>query len=114
MILVVGASASGLSVVEALRRNGFAGQIRMVGEEPQLPYDRPPLSKQVLSEEWAPERTTLRDAEDLRSLDVELMLGHRATGLREPHGGTIDMTSEIGHGSTFTVRLPGVAASGSP
>jgi hypothetical protein len=47
-------------------------------------------------------------------LDVELMLGHRATGLREPQGGTIDMTSEIGHGSTFTVRLPGVAASGSP
>ncbi|MFG1609534.1 NAD(P)/FAD-dependent oxidoreductase [Actinoplanes sp. NPDC049265] len=81
MILVVGASASGLSVVEALRRNDFAGRIGLVGEEPQLPYDRPPLSKQVLAGEWVPERTALRQPEQVRALDVELRLGQRATGV---------------------------------
>ncbi|MEV0041850.1 FAD-dependent oxidoreductase, partial [Streptomyces sp. NPDC050804] len=55
-VLVVGASAAGLATVEALRRFGFAGVVTVVGAETHPPYDRPPLSKQVLSGAWEPER----------------------------------------------------------
>ncbi|MGV9914692.1 NAD(P)/FAD-dependent oxidoreductase [Streptomyces tendae] len=80
-VTVVGASAAGLGVAENLRREGFAGRITLVGEEPHLPYDRPPLSKQLLSGAWAPERLRLRAPEALDALDVALRLGVRATGL---------------------------------
>jgi NADPH-dependent 2,4-dienoyl-CoA reductase/sulfur reductase-like enzyme len=80
-VAVVGASAAGLSVVEALRRNGFDGRITLVGEESELPYDRPPLSKEVLSGAWPEERVQLRDEMTLAGYDVDLRLGMRATGL---------------------------------
>jgi NADPH-dependent 2,4-dienoyl-CoA reductase/sulfur reductase-like enzyme len=47
-VLVVGASAAGLATVEALRRKGYAGRVTVLGAEAHLPYDRPPLSKQIL------------------------------------------------------------------
>src|SRR5215472_13837314 len=51
-IVVVGASLAGLRSVEALRRLGYAGRMTLVGAEPHLPYDRPPLSKEVLAGKW--------------------------------------------------------------
>src|ERR1700747_2141000 len=48
-IVIVGASLAGLRAAEALRREGFRGQLTIVGDEPHEPYDRPPLSKQVLA-----------------------------------------------------------------
>jgi 3-phenylpropionate/trans-cinnamate dioxygenase ferredoxin reductase subunit len=78
-IVVVGASLAGLSAARALRDAGYAGALVVVGEEPHLPYDRPPLSKQVLSGEWRPEETALPfDAEALR---VDWRLGRRAVAL---------------------------------
>ncbi|MEV6848364.1 FAD-dependent oxidoreductase [Actinoplanes sp. NPDC051411] len=59
-VLVVGAAAGGIATAEALRRRGFTGPITILGAEPHLPYDRPPLSKQVLAGEWEPERARLR------------------------------------------------------
>jgi NADPH-dependent 2,4-dienoyl-CoA reductase/sulfur reductase-like enzyme len=56
-VLVIGASATGLSTVESLRRKGYRGDLTVLGAEPHLPYDRPPLSKQVLSGSWEPQRT---------------------------------------------------------
>jgi len=47
-IVVVGASLAGLRAVETLRDRGFDGALTLIGEEPHRPYDRPPLSKQVL------------------------------------------------------------------
>jgi 3-phenylpropionate/trans-cinnamate dioxygenase ferredoxin reductase subunit len=47
-VTIVGGSLAGLATAEGLRRQGFDGQIRVVGEEPWLPYDRPPLSKEIL------------------------------------------------------------------
>ncbi|GIF25541.1 pyridine nucleotide-disulfide oxidoreductase [Paractinoplanes tereljensis] len=80
-MLVVGASAAGLSTAEALRRKGFPGRITVLGDELHPPYDRPPLSKQVLSGTWEPERAALRTEEHLSGLDLDLRLGEHATGL---------------------------------
>ncbi|MCC5697950.1 NAD(P)/FAD-dependent oxidoreductase, partial [Klebsiella pneumoniae] len=68
-VLVVGSSAAGLTTAEALRRKGYRGKLTVLGAEKHLPYDRPPLSKQVLSGKWEPERTQLRPEAQLTSLD---------------------------------------------
>ena len=48
-VLIIGASLAGLRVGEGLRRHGYEANITVVGAEPHLPYDRPPLSKHFLS-----------------------------------------------------------------
>ncbi|MFF4273708.1 NAD(P)/FAD-dependent oxidoreductase [Streptomyces sp. NPDC001536] len=80
-IVVVGASAAGLAAAETLRREGYDGPLTLVGDEPLVPYDRPPLSKQLLSGEWQPERLDLRTPADLAALGLDLRLGVPATGL---------------------------------
>ncbi|GAA2294427.1 NAD(P)/FAD-dependent oxidoreductase [Streptomyces kunmingensis] len=80
-VLVVGAGAAGLAVVESLRRKGYDGRITLLGEEPGLPYDRPPLSKQVLAGTWEAERTHLRTRDVLDALDAEFAFGERAVAL---------------------------------
>lgn len=80
-VLVVGASAAGLATAEALRRKGFDGRVTLLGAEAHLPYDRPPLSKQVLSGDWEPERARLRPEAMLADLDIELALGEAAVSL---------------------------------
>ncbi|MFE1962143.1 NAD(P)/FAD-dependent oxidoreductase [Streptomyces sp. NPDC059479] len=80
-VLVVGASAAGLATVEALRRHGYTGTVTVVGAESHLPYDRPPLSKQVLSGAWEPERARLRSREVLETLGAEFVLDDPAVAL---------------------------------
>ena len=80
-IVVVGASAAGLSAVETLRREGYAGTLTLIGAEVDAPYDRPPLSKQILASQWEAERLALRTAEELAALDLDLRLGVVAAGL---------------------------------
>jgi NADPH-dependent 2,4-dienoyl-CoA reductase/sulfur reductase-like enzyme len=78
-IVIVGAGLAGLRAAEALRTEGFAGSITVVGEESEPPYDRPPLSKQVLIG-FAPADHTILPR--LGPLDgVEWKLGTRAVGL---------------------------------
>ncbi|MCE7048542.1 NAD(P)/FAD-dependent oxidoreductase [Streptomyces purpurascens] len=80
-VVVVGASAAGLAAAEILRRTGYDGTLTLVGDEPRAPYDRPPLSKQILSGEWGAERLPLRPGPDLDALGLDLRLGSAATGL---------------------------------
>ncbi|MEU1180007.1 FAD-dependent oxidoreductase [Streptomyces sp. NPDC005820] len=80
-IVVVGASAAGLAAVETLRREGYDGILTLVGDEAHLPYDRPPLSKQLLASEWEEDRLALRRPEDLAALGLDLRLGTAAHGL---------------------------------
>ncbi len=77
-IVIVGASLAGLRAAEALRELGHAGSITMIGAEAHRPYDRPPLSKRVLTGRVEPAATTL-DAPD--SLGVDWRLGSPATTL---------------------------------
>lgn len=77
-IVIVGASLAGLRAAEGLRHHGHEGSITIVGAETHLPYDRPPLSKQVLTGKIAPEGTHLALPENL---DVEWILGNPAEGL---------------------------------
>lgn len=80
-IVVVGASLAGLRSVETLRSRGYSGKLTLVGAEPQPPYDRPPLSKEILRGEWGPERTSLVRSDRFGALDLELHLGRGATRL---------------------------------
>jgi NADPH-dependent 2,4-dienoyl-CoA reductase/sulfur reductase-like enzyme len=80
-VVVVGASLAGLSAIETLRQEGFEGELVAVGAEPTLPYDRPPLSKQVLQGAWEGEKTALRDTATYDALQVDWRLGRRATSL---------------------------------
>jgi NADPH-dependent 2,4-dienoyl-CoA reductase/sulfur reductase-like enzyme len=79
-IVVVGASLAGLRIVEAIRREGYAGRITVIGAEDELPYDRPPLSKQYLVDDWEDEKLALaRNGVD--ALDAEWKLGRAAASL---------------------------------
>lgn len=80
-VVVVGASAAGLSAAETLRREGFDGTLTLIGGEIDFPYDRPPLSKQILAGQWEAERLALRTREQLADLRLDLRLGVRADGL---------------------------------
>ncbi len=78
--MVVGASLAGLRSVETLRREGFAGRLVLVGAEPHLPYDRPPLSKELLAGDWEHDQIVLRRT-PYEELDLELRLGVAARAL---------------------------------
>jgi len=101
-LVVVGASLAGLRAVEAARKAGFTGVVTLIGAEPHLPYDRPPLSKTFLEGKdghATQADLTFRDehtfAEDL---DVDLMLGQPATAL-DTHRKFV----QVGSGDRVTV-----------
>ncbi|MET9387389.1 FAD-dependent oxidoreductase [Streptomyces sp. NPDC002928] len=77
-IVIVGASLAGLRAAETLREKGFTGSLTVVGDEPHPPYDRPPLSKQVLLGKAA---ATSVELPMRRDPEAEWRLGVRATGL---------------------------------
>ncbi|UQX03231.1 FAD-dependent oxidoreductase [Streptomyces sp. RerS4] len=77
-IVVVGASLAGLRAAETLRDEGFTGSLTMIGDEPHEPYDRPPLSKQVLLGKATADRTALPRRRDI---DAKWRLGVPAAGL---------------------------------
>ncbi len=89
-VVVVGAGLAGIRSAEALRRAGFAGPLTIVGDEAHTPYDRPPLSKQVLSGRWELERLALTDDDKLAELSIDLRLGAGAVGL-DLDGGTVQL-----------------------
>jgi NADPH-dependent 2,4-dienoyl-CoA reductase/sulfur reductase-like enzyme len=76
-IVIVGASLAGLSAAKALRAHGFSGGLMLVGDEPHRPYDRPPLSKQVLRGDFGPDTTLPQPAD----LDIAVRTGTAAAGL---------------------------------
>ena len=80
-VVVVGGSLAGLRAAETLRQHDVATSIVIVGDEVHRPYDRPPLSKKLLSGEWEPERIQLRQPDTFDDLDVDWRLGTAARSL---------------------------------
>ena len=80
-VVIVGGSLAGLRAAESLRTAGYEEAITIVGAEPHLPYDRPPLSKRLLAGEWEPDRILLRKVDDMGSIDVRWRTGTRAVGV---------------------------------
>ncbi len=80
-IAIAGASLAGLRAAEALRREGFDGRLVLIGAESHLPYDRPPLSKEVLSGKRSPDDVGLTKPDRFDALQLDLRLGCRATAL---------------------------------
>ncbi len=112
-VTIVGASLAGTHAAHTLRKEGFDGSITVVGDETDEPYDRPPLSKQVLAGEWDAERIGLPAASE--DLDLEWRLGRRATALDVAGRRlTLDGDEELAFDSlviatgSSPVRIPGI------
>jgi 3-phenylpropionate/trans-cinnamate dioxygenase ferredoxin reductase component len=82
-VVVVGASLAGLRAAERLRADGFEGELTVVGDEPHPPYDRPPLSKELLAGEIKDDAVALRGRDELAA---DWLLGRRATALNPRRG----------------------------
>ena len=80
-VVVAGAGIAGVRVVRELREAGFAGEIVLAGAERHLPYDRPPLSKQLLDGRFGPNEVTLTDTAEMEELDVTLLSGRPLNGV---------------------------------
>jgi len=78
-VLIVGGGHGGAQAAMVLRQQGFEGSVAILGDEPELPYDRPPLSKEFLAGEKPFERLVFRDAATWAEQKVELLLGNRVT-----------------------------------
>lgn len=76
-VIIVGAGHAGAQAASLLRQRGFTGSVAMLGDEPDLPYERPPLSKEYLSGEKSFERLLLRPEEFWRSHDIQVLTGMR-------------------------------------
>ena len=108
-VVVVGAGHGGAQVAIALRQRGFAGSIALVGDEPVLPYERPPLSKDYLAREKPFERILLRPAVFWADKNVTLMPGVRVTAVdADAHSVTTATGERIDYGTLVW------AAGGSP
>jgi 3-phenylpropionate/trans-cinnamate dioxygenase ferredoxin reductase subunit len=91
-ILIIGGGQAGAQAVDTLRREGFAGRIVLVSDEPLLPYQRPPLSKKFLSGELAEERLYFRHQSFYDEHRIELKLGLRATRI-DPGARTVVLSN---------------------
>jgi 3-phenylpropionate/trans-cinnamate dioxygenase ferredoxin reductase subunit len=80
-IVIVGASLAGATAASTLRDEGFDGEIRLIGAEPQLPYNRPPLSKGYLRQEDSFDAQLVKPAGYYTEHRIELTLGVRATSI---------------------------------
>jgi 3-phenylpropionate/trans-cinnamate dioxygenase ferredoxin reductase component len=80
-ILIVGGGQAGAQAIDTLRREGFKGRLVLIGDEPELPYQRPPLSKKYLCGEMAAERLLFRHQSFYDEHRIELKLGRLAVRL---------------------------------
>ncbi|WP_207839674.1 NAD(P)/FAD-dependent oxidoreductase [Williamsia soli] len=90
-VVVVGSGQAGTTVATSLRDRGFDGSINLVGAEPHLPYERPPLSKQYLIDPDSQLDLNLRPADFYHDRDIRLQLGRTAVTIdRNKHSVLLD------------------------
>src|ERR1700687_6174748 len=78
-ILIIGGGQAGAQAADTLRRGGFGGRIVLIGDEPRLPYQRPPLSKKYLAGDLTEHRLLIRHQSYYDQHHIELKLGLPAT-----------------------------------
>ncbi|WP_171134839.1 NAD(P)/FAD-dependent oxidoreductase [Ruegeria sp. HKCCD7221] len=93
-IVVIGAGQAGASLVARLRKDGFDGDITLIGAEQHLPYQRPPLSKAYLLGEMELERLFLRPESFYAENNITLRLGQRVTAI-DPKAKTVSLGDEV-------------------
>ena len=97
-VVIVGAGHGGAQAAIALRQRQFAGTIAIVGEEPDIPYERPPLSKEYLSGDKPFARILIRPAAFWAERDVAMLTGHRVVTVDPSgHSVTTDDGATIGY-----------------
>lgn len=97
-IVIVGASLAGASAAEALRSEGWTGEIVLIGSETELPYERPPLSKGVLLGKDQLEVSQLHDRQWYEDNTIELRLGATVTAIdTSARTVTLDDDSQVGY-----------------
>ena len=108
-VAIVGASLAGSSAAATLREEGFVGRVVLIGAEPQLPYDRPPLSKNYLRGLTPFEKTLLRPADFYRERDIEMRLGTTVTRALESAAAAQDRVGTLApqQGETRLFITPG-------
>ncbi|MER5915277.1 FAD-dependent oxidoreductase [Streptomyces sp. NPDC001982] len=111
-VVVIGAGLGGVRTVKQLRSAGFEGAISLVGAEPHAPYDRPPLSKQLLTGACSPKGIVLLGADALKGLNVSMHLGVPAVALHEgavelADGTTIEADAFVIATGAAPRKLPG-------
>jgi NADPH-dependent 2,4-dienoyl-CoA reductase/sulfur reductase-like enzyme len=77
-VVIVGASLAGLTCAQSLRAEGYTKKITLIGAEMHLPYNRPPLSKQVLSGKWQAAQTNIDSTEKFAELQLDFLIGEEA------------------------------------
>ena len=80
-VVIIGAGQAGMQVAASLRELRYAGRIVLIGEEPHLPYQRPPLSKGYLLGEATEEQLALRPAAFFEKFGIELRTGRRVLAI---------------------------------
>ncbi|KIC45107.1 pyridine nucleotide-disulfide oxidoreductase [Ruegeria sp. ANG-S4] len=93
-IVVIGAGQAGSSLVGRLRKDGFDGDITLIGAEPHLPYQRPPLSKAYLLGEMELERLFLRPESFYTENNITLRLGQRVSAI-DPQAKTVTVGDDV-------------------
>ncbi len=120
-VVVVGAGLTAAYVVQTLREEGHAGGIAVVGDEGLLPYERPPLSKQLLLDQAEPESVFVQDAGYYADQDVALHLDDAAVALdREARSVRLTSGAELAYDALVlatgarprTLELPGAELDG--
>lgn len=84
-VVIVGAGQSGYQSAASLRQAGFSGPISLIGDEPDLPYQRPPLSKSFMDGSCEPAQLTFQGADFYRDHRIDLVLGTRVIGIDRPN-----------------------------
>lgn len=100
--MVIGGGQAGAQALQSLRQGGYTGALTMIGDEPALPYQRPPLSKAYMKGEMTEERLYFRPAPWYQDQNIEVILSTRATGIDRTsrkvelaHGGHVDYDALI-------------------
>lgn len=111
--VIVGSSIGGVRTAQALRLEGYTGDIVLVGEETELPYDKPPLSKAVLAGTAEESSIRLLTRDEADAAGIRLLLGHRGTGV-DIAGSMVELEGHGPVGFDNLVIATGASARPSP